>query len=111
MQRAKNVFGIYRPDWTDVDFEEAEVLVSGVEYATFMTAAVCCSVSVKNAKKKMHNIKKRNCTAFAVQFLFCRCKNVVAKDTGVCYDKGKQMKGDQICKKTVYFFGITYDFS
>ncbi len=37
-ERAKKVFGIYRPDWTDVDFVEAEVLVSGVEYATFMTA-------------------------------------------------------------------------
>ncbi|MBQ7779485.1 MAG: TetR/AcrR family transcriptional regulator [Clostridia bacterium] len=37
-QRAKNVFGAYRPDWTDEQFAEAEMLVSGIEYATLMTA-------------------------------------------------------------------------
>ena len=37
-QRAKKVFGEYRPDWTDEQFAEAEVLVSGIEFATLMTA-------------------------------------------------------------------------
>ena len=35
--RAKQVFGEYRPDWSDEQFEEAELLVSGIEYATLMT--------------------------------------------------------------------------
>jgi len=37
-QRAKKVFGTYRPDWTDAQFAEAEILCSGIEYATLMTA-------------------------------------------------------------------------
>ena len=37
VKRAKEVFGSYRPEWTDEQFEEAEVLVSGIEYATLMT--------------------------------------------------------------------------
>lgn len=35
--RAKAVFGQFRAEWTDMDFAEAEILVSGVEYATLMT--------------------------------------------------------------------------
>lgn len=35
---SKIVFGEYRPDWTDAQFAEAEMLVSGIEYATLMTA-------------------------------------------------------------------------
>ena len=37
-KRAKEVFGSYRPDWTDEQFAEAEILVSGIEYATLMTS-------------------------------------------------------------------------
>lgn len=37
-KRAKNVFKDYCPDWTDEQFEEAEILCSGIEYATLMTA-------------------------------------------------------------------------
>ena len=37
-KRSKEVFGSYRPDWTDEQFAEAEILVSGIEYATLMTA-------------------------------------------------------------------------
>lgn len=37
-KRAKEVFGSYRPNWTDEQFAEAEILVSGIEYATLMTA-------------------------------------------------------------------------
>lgn len=36
-ERAKKVFAEYCPNWTDVQFAEAEVLCSGIEYATLMT--------------------------------------------------------------------------
>lgn len=36
--RAKTVFREYCPDWTDDRFAAAEVLVSGLEYATLMTS-------------------------------------------------------------------------
>ena len=36
--RSKKVFGAYRPDWTEEQFAEAEILCSGIEYATLMTA-------------------------------------------------------------------------
>jgi len=38
VQRAKLVFADYCPDWNDEQFAAAEILVSGTEYATFMTA-------------------------------------------------------------------------
>ncbi len=37
-ERSKKVFKDYRPDWTDEQFAEAEILCSGIEYATLMTA-------------------------------------------------------------------------
>lgn len=37
-KRAKAVFGTYRPDWTDEQFAQAEILVSGIEHATLMVA-------------------------------------------------------------------------
>lgn len=37
-KRAREVFGEYRPDWTDEQFDAAEVIVSGIEYATLMAA-------------------------------------------------------------------------
>lgn len=36
--RAQEVFKGYRPEWTEEQFAEAEVLVSGIEYSTIMTA-------------------------------------------------------------------------
>lgn len=39
MQRAKEVFGKFCPDWTEEDFVESEALVSGIEYATFFTTS------------------------------------------------------------------------
>ncbi len=36
-ERAKEVFKSYCPDWDDIRFREAEILVSGIEYATLMT--------------------------------------------------------------------------
>lgn len=38
MRRAKLVFSEYCPDWDEEHFAEAEILVSGIEYATFMTS-------------------------------------------------------------------------
>ena len=35
-QRAKQVFKDYCPGWSDEQFQEAELLVSGIEYATLM---------------------------------------------------------------------------
>lgn len=35
-KKAKGVFGEYCRDWTDVNYREAETLVSGIEYATMM---------------------------------------------------------------------------
>ena len=46
-ERAKAVFGEYCPDWTDEDFEEAETLVSGIEYATLLTTACSSSIDVR----------------------------------------------------------------
>ncbi len=37
-KRAKGIFKDYRPNWTAEEFAEAEILVSGIEYATLMTA-------------------------------------------------------------------------
>ena len=37
-ERAKQVFGAYRPDWTHEQFAEAVILVSGIEFGTLMTA-------------------------------------------------------------------------
>lgn len=36
-KRAQEVFREYCPDWTPEQFAEAEILVSGIEYATLMT--------------------------------------------------------------------------
>lgn len=36
-ERAKKVFRAYNPNWSDEQFAEAEILVSGIEYATLMT--------------------------------------------------------------------------
>ena len=36
-ERAKKVFADYCKNWTDEQFKEAEILVSGIEYATLMT--------------------------------------------------------------------------
>lgn len=48
-QRAKNVFAQYCPDWDDMDFKEAETLVSGIEYATLMTTESSSSLDVRIA--------------------------------------------------------------
>jgi len=39
-ERAKKIFSEYRPEWSEEQFAEAEILVSGIEYATLMTAGI-----------------------------------------------------------------------
>ena len=46
-ERNKKVFAEYRPDWTDEQFAEAEILVSGIEYATLMTAGDPVSLEMR----------------------------------------------------------------
>jgi len=47
--RAKEVFREYCPDWSDEQFIEAEILVSGCEYATLMTAGDPVSLEMRIA--------------------------------------------------------------
>ena len=46
-ERAKLVFGTYCPHWTDEKFEEAETLVSGIEYATLLTTEHSASLEMR----------------------------------------------------------------
>ena len=46
-ERAKLVFADYCSDWTDENFMEAEILVSGIEYATLMTAGTPVSLETR----------------------------------------------------------------
>lgn len=50
-ERAKEVFGEFKPDWTDEQFAEAEILVSGIEYATLATAGdpICLETRISGA--------------------------------------------------------------
>ena len=46
-ERAKEVFREYCPDWTEEQFEEAELLVSGIEYATLMPTSGSAPLEVR----------------------------------------------------------------
>lgn len=48
-QRAKLVFAEYCSDWTEIQFTEAETLISGIEYATMMTTAESAPLHVRIA--------------------------------------------------------------
>ena len=48
-ERAKEVFREYCPDWNDDYFEEAETLVSGIEYATLFTTEKSTSLELRVA--------------------------------------------------------------
>lgn len=45
--RAKEVFKEYCSDWTDEQFTEAAVLVSGIEYATLLTTSEVASLELR----------------------------------------------------------------
>jgi len=46
-ERAKSFFKEFRPEWTDQQFAEAEVLVSGIEYAIMMDAGNPVSIKTR----------------------------------------------------------------
>lgn len=46
-ERAKEVFGEFCLDWSDEQFAEAEILVSGIEYATLMTTDETISLKTR----------------------------------------------------------------
>ena len=46
-KRAKEVFKEYCLDWTDEYFEEAETLVSGIEYATLLTTSESAPLEIR----------------------------------------------------------------
>ena len=54
-KRAKKVFGEYRPDWTEQQFAETEILVFGIEYATLMTAGGLVPLE-NRISQALHNI-------------------------------------------------------
>ena len=54
-QRAEQVFGSYRPDWSEEQYAEAELLVSGIEYGTLMTAGTTVPLEVR-VRGAIHNI-------------------------------------------------------
>ena len=54
-KRAQKVFAAYRPDWNEERFAEAEILVSGIEYATLMTAGTPVPLETRIAGA-LHNI-------------------------------------------------------
>ncbi len=45
--RAKTIFREYCPNWDDHQFTEAEILVSGIEYATFVTEETPVSMDMR----------------------------------------------------------------
>lgn len=47
--RAKTVFGEYCPHWEHQNFVEAEILVSGIEYATLMTTGEALPIDIRIA--------------------------------------------------------------
>ena len=46
-KRAKTIFAKYCPDWEDNHFAEAEILVSGIEYATLVTEKTTVSMDMR----------------------------------------------------------------
>lgn len=48
-ERAQKVFKEFRPKWREEQFAEAEILVSGIEYATLMTAGAPVSLESRIA--------------------------------------------------------------
>lgn len=53
--RSQKVFQSHRPDWTEEQFAESEILVSGIEYATLMTTGEDVSLETRIAGA-LHNI-------------------------------------------------------
>lgn len=56
-ERAKEIFGEYCQGWSDSQFCEAETLISGIEYATFMTTESSSPLDVR-IKGALDNIMR-----------------------------------------------------
>ena len=56
--RAKSIYAEFCPDWTDQQYIEAEILVSGIEYATLMTTdySVPIETRITGALESIMNI-------------------------------------------------------
>ena len=86
-ERAKRVFKEYCPDWTDEHFAEAEILISGIEYATLQTAGDPVSLEARiigalvqilriyNVPEEMRNIKMEKVKAMDYRALGRRILN------------------------------------
>lgn len=48
-ERSKQVYREYCPEWTELQFVEAETIVSGIEYATMMTTSDSASLEIRLA--------------------------------------------------------------
>ena len=48
-KKANDIFGEYCEGWTEVDYREAEMLVSGIEFATMMPTAKSAPLDVRIA--------------------------------------------------------------
>lgn len=46
-KRSKDIYGEFCPDWNEENFVEAEILVSGIEYATLMTTNDSASIETR----------------------------------------------------------------
>ena len=60
-ERARDIFGEYCKEWTDNQYLEAETLISGIEYATFMTTESSSPLDVRiygalNAIMMIYNV-------------------------------------------------------
>ena len=47
VEKMKQVFGSFCPDWTEEQFIEAKAIVSGIEYATLMTTAHSAPLDIR----------------------------------------------------------------
>ena len=61
VEKMRQVFGPFCPEWSDEQFVEAEAIVSGIEYATLMTTQHSASLPVRvegalNAIMKVFNV-------------------------------------------------------
>ena len=62
-ERAQEIFGAYCEGWSENQFIEAETLISGIEYATFMTTESSSPLDVRisgalNALMMIYNVPK-----------------------------------------------------
>ena len=64
VEKAKRVFGSYCKKWEDVNYREAEMLVSGIEFATIMPTAKSAPLGVRiqgalNAIMMIYNVPEK----------------------------------------------------